>query len=245
MIERLLSISGEDTLTVNRKYRDQWTGKLPCRLHVLSNELPKLGDASMAIVGRIVLLLTTRSWLGKEDHDLEPALQRELTGILNWSLATGWRASRTTAVASPAFHRPTKRSSPCAISPLQSPPSCASVAGSTPRRKSRRRSLRRLLLVGRRQRPCEADKAKLRPLSCGRRSRRSASHDRATDVGLHDNNNGGAGTDLRGRRCYTGISLLRVCAQCGKADGREERCFIGGEEAWLHPECQRVYGGSQ
>jgi hypothetical protein len=43
VVERLLSISGEDTLTVNRKYRDQWTGKLPSRLHVLSNELPKLG----------------------------------------------------------------------------------------------------------------------------------------------------------------------------------------------------------
>jgi putative DNA primase/helicase len=53
VVERLLSISGEDTLTVNRKYRDQWTGKLPARLHVLSNELPKLGDASTAIVVRI------------------------------------------------------------------------------------------------------------------------------------------------------------------------------------------------
>lgn len=52
----------------------------------LANELPKLGDASTAIIGRILLLLTTRSWLGKEDHDLEPALQAEMTGILNWSL---------------------------------------------------------------------------------------------------------------------------------------------------------------
>jgi putative DNA primase/helicase len=86
VVERLLSISGEDTLTVNRKYREQWTGKLPSRLHVLSNELPKLGDASTAIVGRIVLLLTTRSWLGREDHSLEPALQTELTDILNWAL---------------------------------------------------------------------------------------------------------------------------------------------------------------
>src|SRR6185436_21188349 len=68
--ERLLSISGEDTLTVNRKYRDQWTGKLPSRLHVISNELPRLGDASTAVVGRIILLLLTRSWLGKEDHEL-------------------------------------------------------------------------------------------------------------------------------------------------------------------------------
>jgi putative DNA primase/helicase len=86
VVERLLSISGEDTLTVNRKYRDQWSGKLPSRLHVLSNELPKLGDASTAIVGRMVLLLTTRSWLGREDVTLEPALHGELTGILNWAL---------------------------------------------------------------------------------------------------------------------------------------------------------------
>src|SRR5262245_33113481 len=71
VVERLLSISGEDTLTVNRKYRDQWSGKLPVRLHLISNELPRLGDASSAIVGRLVLLLTTRSWLGKEDYELE------------------------------------------------------------------------------------------------------------------------------------------------------------------------------
>jgi putative DNA primase/helicase len=86
VVERLLSISGEDTLTVNRKYRDQWTGKLPTRIHVISNELPKLGDASTAIVGRIVLLLSSRSWLGREDLDLEPALQAELPGILNFAL---------------------------------------------------------------------------------------------------------------------------------------------------------------
>src|SRR5262249_51902612 len=75
VVERLLSISGEDTLTINRKYRDQWTGKLPCRLHIVSNELPRLGDASTAVVGRIVLLLLSNSWLGKEDHGLERALQ--------------------------------------------------------------------------------------------------------------------------------------------------------------------------
>jgi putative DNA primase/helicase len=28
VVERLLAISGEDTITVNRKYREQWTGKL-------------------------------------------------------------------------------------------------------------------------------------------------------------------------------------------------------------------------
>ena len=86
VVERLLSISGEDTLTVNIKYKEQWTGKLPCRLHVISNELPRLGDASTAVIGRIVLLPLTRSWLGQEDHSLERDLCNELPGILNWAL---------------------------------------------------------------------------------------------------------------------------------------------------------------
>jgi putative DNA primase/helicase len=55
-------------------------------LHVVSNELPRLGDASSAIVGRLVLLLTTRSWLGQEDYELETKLRTELPSILNWSL---------------------------------------------------------------------------------------------------------------------------------------------------------------
>ena len=33
-----------------------------------------------------MLLLLSRSWLGKEDHDLESALHTELPGILNWAL---------------------------------------------------------------------------------------------------------------------------------------------------------------
>jgi putative DNA primase/helicase len=85
-VERLLSISGEDTLTVDRKYKESFTGKLPDRLHIISNELPRFGDASGAIVGRLVLLLTKRSWLGKENHKLEDELRTELPGILNWSL---------------------------------------------------------------------------------------------------------------------------------------------------------------
>ncbi|WP_454616490.1 DNA primase family protein [Bradyrhizobium cenepequi] len=95
VVERLLSISGEDALTVNRKYRDQWTGKLPCRLHIVSNELPRLGDASAAIVGRIILLMLSRSWLGKENHGLEVALLDELPGILNWALAALHRLTVT------------------------------------------------------------------------------------------------------------------------------------------------------
>jgi putative DNA primase/helicase len=94
IVERLLSISGEDSLTVDIKYREQWTGKLPTRFWLISNELPHLGDASMAVIGRFVILNTTRSWLGREDLKLEPALETELAGILNWALEGLARLSR-------------------------------------------------------------------------------------------------------------------------------------------------------
>lgn len=86
VVERLLAISGRDTLTVDRKYRDPWTGQLPTRIVIISNELPRFGDASGAIANRFVVLALTESWLGREDHELEPALAAELPGILNWAL---------------------------------------------------------------------------------------------------------------------------------------------------------------
>ena len=49
VVERLLSISGEDSLTIDRKYKEPWTGRLPTRFLVLTNELPKLTDSSGAL----------------------------------------------------------------------------------------------------------------------------------------------------------------------------------------------------
>ena len=86
VVERLLAISGEDAITVDRKYRDQWTGKLPCRFVIVSNELPQLGDASAAIANRFIPLVLGKSWLGREDRGLEGDLRRELPGILTWAL---------------------------------------------------------------------------------------------------------------------------------------------------------------
>jgi putative DNA primase/helicase len=88
--ERLLAISGEDALTIDRKYRPAWTGRLPTRFLVLSNELPRLADASGALASRFIVLVMTRSFYGQEDHGLETTLAAELPGILNWAIA-GWR----------------------------------------------------------------------------------------------------------------------------------------------------------
>ncbi len=86
VVERLLSISGEDMLTLDRKYREPWTGKLPTRFVVISNELPRFGDASGAIARRFVILATSRSWLGQENPRLTDELLTELPGILGWAL---------------------------------------------------------------------------------------------------------------------------------------------------------------
>jgi putative DNA primase/helicase len=86
VVERLLSVSGEDMLTVDRKYRAPWTGKLPTRFILLSNELPRFGDASGAIAARFIVLTMTISFLGKENSKLTGQLLAELPGILAWSL---------------------------------------------------------------------------------------------------------------------------------------------------------------
>ncbi len=87
VVERLLSITGEDMQTIDRKHKEAWIGKLPTRFLVLSNELPRFGDASGAIATRFVILAIVESWLGREDHDLENRLISELPAILKWALA--------------------------------------------------------------------------------------------------------------------------------------------------------------
>lgn len=86
VIERLLSISGEDPLTVNRKYLAPWTGKLGTRILILTNELPRFLDAAKALAGRFVILTLKNSFYGKEDPQLSAKLIKELPGILNMSL---------------------------------------------------------------------------------------------------------------------------------------------------------------
>lgn len=86
VVERLLTISGEDTIDVDRKYRDPWTGRLPTRFMILSNELPDFADASGAIARRFIVLTLRHSFLGRENPRLTRELLEELPGILNWSL---------------------------------------------------------------------------------------------------------------------------------------------------------------
>ncbi|MFF3815792.1 phage/plasmid primase, P4 family [Streptomyces bluensis] len=105
VVERLLTISGDDTIDIDRKYREQWTGKLPTRLMILSNELPHFGDSSGVIANRFILLSMRMSWLGKEDTTLTDRLTAEMPGILNWALEGLARIKRNGRITEPASSR--------------------------------------------------------------------------------------------------------------------------------------------
>lgn len=86
VVERLLSISGEDPISVDRKNRDSINVRLRTRVVLISNELPRLYDTSGALASRFLILQTQRSFLGEEDLGLEQRLLGELPGILKWAV---------------------------------------------------------------------------------------------------------------------------------------------------------------
>lgn len=86
LLEVVLSITGEDTITVNRKNRDALTLRLPTRFMISCNEFPRFQDASHALFSRLLLLQLRNSWLHQEDHRLTQRLYDELPGILNWAI---------------------------------------------------------------------------------------------------------------------------------------------------------------
>lgn len=118
VVERLLSISGEDSLTIDRKFREPWTGQLPTRFVVLSNELPRFGDSSGAIANRFIVLTQVNSWLGKEDTRLTAKLCEELPGILSWALDGLDRLTKQGAFTEPDSSRDAVRALQDIVSPV-------------------------------------------------------------------------------------------------------------------------------
>jgi putative DNA primase/helicase len=85
--ERLLSISGQDNVSVARKFMTDYTARLDARFVLSTNELPRLTDSSGALASRFVLLVLSQSFYGREDLTLQARLTAELPGILNWAIA--------------------------------------------------------------------------------------------------------------------------------------------------------------
>ncbi len=94
VLERLLSISGGDPQNIDRKCLPTVTAvMMAVRFMILTNEIPRLTDASGAIASRFLVLQMRRTFLGKEDKELDSKLAGELSGILNWAIR-GWQRLR-------------------------------------------------------------------------------------------------------------------------------------------------------
>lgn len=84
--EVLLNISGEDNLSIGRKYMDDKQVRLQTRIVLMSNMGLILPDQSGAFARRLVPLVFTKRFTGREDVNLSDKLCQELPSILNWAL---------------------------------------------------------------------------------------------------------------------------------------------------------------
>ncbi|MEI3610449.1 DNA primase family protein [Pseudogracilibacillus sp. SO10305] len=84
---KLKAICSGETISVNRKNRQEVNVVLNAKLTFLMNELPLLSDDSFGFERRLLILPFDRIFLPHEqDKDLPKKLSKELEGILNWSL---------------------------------------------------------------------------------------------------------------------------------------------------------------
>jgi len=70
-VELIKSLSGEDALDIERKNCCSLSSvNLKTRLMIIANHLPGMHDSSGALGQRLIVLKTSRSWVGKEDRHL-------------------------------------------------------------------------------------------------------------------------------------------------------------------------------
>jgi putative DNA primase/helicase len=104
-VGNLLAVTGEDEVTIERKYKTAVSARLPVRFHGSANELPRWSDNSSALQRRALILETSRGFRGTDDDD--PGLKRrivtgELGQVLRWAVeglallnASGGRFTRS------------------------------------------------------------------------------------------------------------------------------------------------------
>jgi putative DNA primase/helicase len=87
LVSNLKKLTGAGWFTIDRKFKEAWTGTLPVKLVLVANELPQLGDNSGAMAERFIIFETRQSFLGREDETLfAEKLAPEKGGVLLWAL---------------------------------------------------------------------------------------------------------------------------------------------------------------
>lgn len=86
LAEKMLSITGRDEVTVNRKGKTMLAQELPLRIWVAANLMPQYRDASGVLSERFVVFRFDKSFLGKEDRALGDKLVAERDVIFRWAM---------------------------------------------------------------------------------------------------------------------------------------------------------------
>lgn len=90
--EMLLKITGEDDVTIPRKYIGAWHGKLPLKTVIASNKIPNLNDPTLNT--RYIKFRFNVSFKDREDTELLSKLVAELPGIAARCIAAYQRLCR-------------------------------------------------------------------------------------------------------------------------------------------------------
>lgn len=119
VVESIKAISGGDLRTFNRKFLSPQTMTIPARITVAANHLPQLFDDSGALANRMLLLCFNKSYIGREDIDLDEKLKAEAVGIINWAMAGLKRLNDNGRFTSPAVSEEEMQHIRAQFSPLQ------------------------------------------------------------------------------------------------------------------------------
>jgi putative DNA primase/helicase len=83
----ILNVTGRDAVSLGRKYKDHWEGRLAIKFILISNDVPNLGDTSNVLPSRFIKVHFRKTFANVEDVDLPRHLCAELPGIANLCLA--------------------------------------------------------------------------------------------------------------------------------------------------------------
>jgi P4 family phage/plasmid primase-like protien len=86
-LEILLNITGNDSVMINRKFKDYLEGvALTCRITIASNEMLDVPDHAGAMIRRLNFIEFNRSFAHAPDYQLPLKLKAEAQGIVLWAL---------------------------------------------------------------------------------------------------------------------------------------------------------------
>jgi putative DNA primase/helicase len=258
--ERMLSVSGEDLQNVDRKYLPPWSGQLPTRFVILTNELPRLTDSSGALASRFIVLMLEQSFYDRENPGLTDELCEELPGIFNWALDGLQRLRERGRFKQPGASKDAIQE----LEDLSSPTGafirdrCVIGSGLTVSTADLYRTYRdwceehgrhavNQQLFGR---DLRAVRPEVRVRRLGSDRTRSyvglgLGHSRDSIWNDHRSSHTSPPMEQSATRSTFPMesreSVDLPCAQCGENDGRAELVDVDGQTVPLHPECVRFY----